>query len=223
MHFLALSNANFQFGVEELIWRSYTVAEALPTTSRVELIDKREFVKAILDGNSETFVVHVSTLEISTAMPIHLSRVFQLQDDLAQIAALWWDKGPTEIPAKYSDYADVFSSDLAIELLENISMNKHAIELIKEKQPPYRFIYALSQVELEMLKTYIKIHLKTGFIWPYKSLARAPIFFDKKPNGSFCLNVNYWGLNNLRIKNQYPLPLISESLDQLGRAKWFTH
>ncbi len=76
-----------------------------------------------LDKNSETFVIHVSALDITT---IHLSRV-------AQIAALQWDKAPTEIPAEYSDYADIFSSDLAMELPENTGLNQHTIELVEGK------------------------------------------------------------------------------------------
>ncbi len=34
--------------------------------------------------------------------------------------------------------------------------------------------------------------------------------------------MDYRGLNNLTIKNQYPLPLIGESLDWLGWARHFT-
>ncbi len=81
MPFLALNNADFQFGAEEFTWRSYIAAEALPTTSRVELIDKRKFAKAALDENSETFVVHVTALEVLTAMPIYLSRAPQVLDN----------------------------------------------------------------------------------------------------------------------------------------------
>ncbi len=77
-------------------------------------------------------------------------------------------------------------------------------------------------MELETLKTYIETHLKTGFIWPFKSPAGALILFDKKPDGSLRLCVDYWGLNNLTIKNRYLLPLIGEALDRLGRAKRFT-
>ncbi len=51
-----------------------------------------------------------------------------------------------------------------MELLENTGINEHAIELIDRKQPFYEPIYTLSLVELETLKTYIKILLKTGFI-----------------------------------------------------------
>ena len=77
-------------------------------------------------------------------------------------------------------------------------------------------------MELETLKTYIEIHLKTGFIRPFKSPVDAPILFNKKPDGSLRLCVNYRGFNNLTIKNWYLLLLIGEALDRLGRAKQFT-
>ena len=92
-------------------------------------------------------------------------------------------------------------------------MNEHAIKLEEGKQPLFGPIYSLGLVELETLKTYIKTNLANSFIRPSKSLARAPILFDKKPDRSFCFCVDYWGLNNLIIKNQYPLPLIGESLN----------
>ena len=110
----------------------------------------------------------------------------------------------------------------AAELPENTGMNEHAIELEEGKQPPFGPIYSLGPVELETLKTYIKTNLANGFIRPSKSLAGAPIPFNRKPDGSFRLCVNYRELNNITIKNRYPLLLIGESLDQLGQAKRFT-
>ena len=101
-------------------------------------------------------------------------------------------------------------------------MNEHAIKLEEDKQPPFGPIYSLGPVELETLKTYIETNLANGFIRPSKSPAGAPILFDRKPDGSLRLCVDYRGLNNLTIKNRYPLPLIGESLDRLGRAKQFT-
>ena len=109
-----------------------------------------------------------------------------------------------------------------MELPENIETNEHAIKLIDSNQSFYGSIYTLSLVELETLKIYIRTYLKTEFIWPFKSSARAPIFFDKKPSGSLYLCINYWGLNNLIIKNQYPLHLIDKFLDRLGWTKRFT-
>lgn len=58
-------------------------------------------------------------------------------------------------------YIKVFF-DLAIELSENIGINKHIINLIKGKQVLYRPIYAFKLIELEILKAYIKTYRK---IW----------------------------------------------------------
>ena len=66
--------------------------------------------------------MHVSALE---ATIIHPSWA-------GQIAALQWKKAPTKIWTDYSNYADVFSTNLAIELPENTGVNKHAIKLIEE-------------------------------------------------------------------------------------------
>ena len=123
------------------------------------------------------------------------------------------DKALVKVLPKYLDYADVFLFDLAIELPKNTGMNEHAIKQVEGKQPPYGPIYSLGPVELETLKTYIKTHLKTGFIQPSKSSVNAPIVFDRKLNGSFHLCINYRGLNILTIKNWYHLLLIKEALD----------
>ena len=63
MPFLSFSNADVQFDTENFTWRTYSIAEALPTTRQVELIDKHEISRAALDKNSETFIVHVAALE----------------------------------------------------------------------------------------------------------------------------------------------------------------
>ena len=109
-----------------------------------------------------------------------------------------------------------------MELPENTGINEHVIELEEGKQPPFGPIYSLRPVELEILKTYIETNLANGFIRSSKSPAGVLILFDRKLNGSLCLCVDYWGLNNITIKNQYLLPLIGELLDQLGWARRFT-
>ncbi len=77
--FLSFSNVDIKFAeLGKLTWRLYTVTKVLPTTSWVKLIDKKVFAKAVLDENSEIFVVYVATLKTTT---IYLSRA-------AQIAAL---------------------------------------------------------------------------------------------------------------------------------------
>lgn len=102
--------------------------------------------------------------------------------------------------AKYTNYADILSFDLAIELTKNTKINKYVIELMKSKQSPYCFIYAFILIKLETLEAYIKTDLRIEFIRLFKSLTKAPIIFDEKSNGSFYLYIDYQGLYNLNIK-----------------------
>lgn len=124
MLFLTFFNANLRFAEKKLIYRSYMTAKVRPTTSNIELIDNKKFVKPTLDENSESFVMHVAF--ILDIILIHLVRG-------AQIALLLAEKTPTKILAEYSDYANVFSSDLTIELPKNTDMNNHTIELEDDK------------------------------------------------------------------------------------------
>ena len=68
------------------------------------------------------------------------------------------------VPVKYSDYANVFSKELAELLPKRTGINDHAIEPEKGKYPPYGPIYSLDPVEFETLKTYIKTNLAKIFI-----------------------------------------------------------
>ena len=76
-------------------------------------------------------------------------------------------------------------------------------------------------MKLKVLKTYIKINLTNGFIWPFKSLVDSLIIFVKKLDKSLWLCIDNKNLNNLSIQNWYSLPLIGKSLDQLSWAKRF--
>ena len=105
------------------------------------------------------------------------------------------------VPNKYSDFADDIWEKSANVFPEQTGANKHAIKLKEGKQPPYGPIYSLAPVKLETLKTYIETNLANSFIQASKSSAGAPILFVHKPDSSFCLCVDYQGLNNFTIKN----------------------
>ena len=107
----------------------------------------------------------------------------------------------TKVPVEYADFA--FSPDLTSKLSEYTGINDHAIGLVDGQQPPYGPIYSLGPVLLETLKDYIETNLANSLIKPSKSLADAPILFDRKSDGFLWLCVNYQGLNNLIIKNRF--------------------
>lgn len=76
--FLSLSNTNIDFGkAKQLIQRKYLAVKALPTTYQMELIDKKKFIKMVLDKNLKTFIEHIAALEIFE-MAIHPSQANQI-------------------------------------------------------------------------------------------------------------------------------------------------
>ena len=124
-------------------------------------------------------------------MRIYLFREAQVNSEPTQVAALNQKEASTKVPAEYEDFLDVFSTKKALVLPEQTELNEHAIKLENGKQLFYRPFYRLGLMELEILKTYIKTHLKTRFIQPSKSPADAPILFDKKSDNSFWLCMDY--------------------------------
>ena len=175
---------------------------ALLTTKRVELINKKEFAKIALDKNFKTFVVHITFLNLAPKIQPNKE---------AQIAFLLTKK--FKILDEYLDFANIFSKKKILVLPESTKLKKYAINLKDGKQPRYGPIYSLGPVELEILKIYIETYLKTGFIQPFKSPAGALILFDNKIDGTHYLCDDYQDLNNLTIKNRYPLPLIGKSFN----------
>ncbi len=98
----------------------------------------------------------------------------------------------------------------------------YIIDLEEGKQPLNLPIYNLSHKELEILQEYLNNTLEKGWIWPSKSPVNIPILFAPKADNTIRLYINYHSLNKITIKNHYPLPLVSEMLDRLSRAKIFT-
>ncbi|KAJ3494703.1 hypothetical protein NLJ89_g10750 [Agrocybe chaxingu] len=98
----------------------------------------------------------------------------------------------------------------------------HAIELKPDAQPITSKIYPLSKSEQEELDKFLEEHLKSGRIRPSKSPIASPFFFVKKKDGSLRPVQDYRKLNAMTIRNQYPLPLVSELMDKLNGSKYFT-
>ena len=126
-----------------------------------------------------------------------------------------------ELPPEYQDFGSVFDKKEASQLPPHRVID-HEISLEPGKQPPWKPLYSMSQNELEALRAFLKENLEKGFIRLSSSPARAPVLFVKKKDGTLRLCVDYRGLNEITIKNRYPLPLIEESLDRIGKAKIYT-
>lgn len=102
------------------------------------------------------------------------------------------------------------------------NMVKHTIPLEPGAKPPCRPIYRLSQPELEELRKQITELLLKGYIEPSSSPYGAPVLFVKKKDGTLRMCIDYRALNQLTVKNKYPLPRIDDLLDSLSGSKCFS-
>jgi len=96
------------------------------------------------------------------------------------------------------------------------------INLLPDSKLFYGVIYPLTEKESVALKKYIDENLTKGFIRKSKSPAGAPIFFVKKKNGELRLVIDYRRLNDITIRDSYPLPLINDMLEHLSKGKVFS-
>ena len=96
------------------------------------------------------------------------------------------------------------------------------IELLPGTRPISNRPYRMLAKDLEEIKKQIKELLEKGYIRPSSSPWRAPKLLVKKKDGSLRMVVDYRVLNDVTIKNKYPLPMINDLFDQLQGAKGFS-
>jgi hypothetical protein len=92
---------------------------------------------------------------------------------------------------------------------------KFVIELKPGTSPIYKTSYRMATPELAELKEQIKELLEKGFIRPSSSPWGGPVIFIPKKDGTQRLCVDYRALNEVTIKNKYPLLRIDDLFDQL--------
>ncbi|SJK99230.1 uncharacterized protein ARMOST_02521 [Armillaria ostoyae] len=126
------------------------------------------------------------------------------------------------VPNDYRSFRDLFSKENFDELPERKPWD-HAIELVPNAKSTLDCkVYPLNRNEQEQLDKFLDENLKSGRITESKSPFASPFFFVKKKDGSLRPVQDYRKLNEMTIKNRYPLPLISELIDKLQGAKYFT-
>jgi hypothetical protein len=80
----------------------------------------------------------------------------------------------------------------------------------------------MNPAELVELKKQLDDLLSKGLIQPSSSAWRSPVLFVDKSDGSSRLCTDYRKLNDVTIKNKYPLPKIEDLFDQLTGARVFS-
>ena len=138
-----------------------------------------------------------------------ISSVSYTNPDLAGVPRIYWDLG------------EVFSKSKAKVLPPHRSYDC-AIDLLPGAMPPRGRLFSLSRPETVAMETYIQEALAAGHIRPSTSPAGAGFFFVDKKDGGHRPCIDYRGLNDVSVKNRYPLPLMDTAFESLQGARLFS-
>jgi hypothetical protein len=97
-----------------------------------------------------------------------------------------------------------------------------AIDLMSNAKPIFRAPCRFSFTKYEELEKKLNDLLNKGYRKPNKSPWGVLVLFVKKKDRTLRLCTEYKGLNNLIVKNKFPLPRIDDLLDHLHGAIIFS-
>jgi hypothetical protein len=118
------------------------------------------------------------------------------------------------------DFSDVF-----LEELPGMPPNREVefpIDLLPETPTPKRS-YRMSVEELKGLKKQLTELQEAGYIRLSPSPWGALVLFVQKKDGSQGMCVDYRTINDVTVKNKYPLPRIEDLFDQMRGARVFSN
>jgi hypothetical protein len=122
------------------------------------------------------------------------------------------ESNPIEAIRIVSEFLDVFPELPGMPPERKVEF---AIELIPGTAPISKKAYRVSGSELVELKKQIDELLEKGYIRPSSSPWAAPVLFVEKKDGTKRMCIDYRALNEVTVKNKYPLPRIEDLFDQL--------
>jgi len=154
--------------------------------------------------------------EIAIARIVEEKEEKEEEEDLIELRAV-----EKMVPRWFHKYLKVFEKKESERMLMRKAWD-YAIDLREGFVPKKGKIYPLSKVEREEVQEFMKDQLEKGYIRPLKSPQTSPVFFVSKKDGKKRIVQDYRYLNSWTIKNNYPLPLISDLIDSIGKKRVFT-
>lgn len=165
--FFTLSNANVKFLKQKILWQGYITAKTLYITCQVEVIDWKKFAATALDKEEKSFVIHLTFI------------FFFNNYHKVQQVSFYTNKNLIIILPKCFKFIDIFSPKYITKLAKHTNINNYVIDLVENQLSPYKPIYNLGSVELEMLKTYNNTNL-AKILFAFLNIIRVLLFYFSK-------------------------------------------
>lgn len=178
------------------------------------LLPERPVASPSVDVKMVKAVAFVRSLRKNKPQPLAWS-LYKINKTLDNKTTLGeWKK---KFPKEYHEFLDLFSKKW-IRMLPPHRPYDDKIDLMEGSESLFKALYGMSRDELQALEDYIEDTLSKRCIWASSSSAGVHVLFEKR-NGKLRLCVNYRALNEMMVRNPYPLSLIRETLSRIAKAK----
>ena len=190
----------------------YTEAAEVPETSADVLIAEEAPPPPVTDLYPHRDASHEEKLD-------YLPPASTMTDDeiweklrTSHIPQLFGDEALARLKALVFKFADIFRS--GVKTGQQVSPT-HDIYLKPDARVPASPPYGEGLGRTEIIRTHIRDMLANNVIRPSTSPFAAPVVLAKKHDGTWRFCVDYRKLNDITIRDSYPLPKIDETLDSL--------
>ena len=209
-------------------WTSNTVLspfhlEALssPCSPTIQFLSAGKMAKVLRNPTTQLFIGSLKDLGLPTPpdSPTAAASLPPEPPDPLRPSTSLSPASQAKLHELLQEFAPSFANPTGINTQTGVT---HTIPLVPGSSPPVHGMRRMSPAELTELQKQLEWYLERGWIRPSTSAFGAPVVFAKKADGTLRFCLDYRALNNITIKNRYPLPKIDELLDQLHGARFFT-
>lgn len=208
---------------------SVTISECMFIVSQLyhDLILGTPFLKdyqEYIDWSAPSFDSIPATLASPTFINnVEFRRLARSKDNRISLCQIRFvgdtDKGV--LPPEFQSYSDVVTNEPPGKLPPERSIS-HRIDTKPGTEPTARSPFNHSIKEEQLITKEVQKLIESGFIRPSSSPYSAPVLLIRKKDGSVRMCIDYRLLNQITVKNKYPLPRIDDLFHNLDGAQIFT-
>eukprot|EP00253_Pinus_taeda_P034002 PITA_34002 len=194
-----------------------------PQTIKIEGQIKKNKVIVLIDSGSTHNFIHWKPGKIISSNGITNLLKKEKQCVISQLCSLDVSTSESSISPYlqkvFDNHSKVFETPKG---LPPIRDHDHAIHLIPGSFPPNIRQYRYPYTQKSEIENIVAEMLEASIIQPSQSSFSPPVVLMHKKDGSWHMCQDYRELNKLTIKDEFPIPVIDELLDELHGSTYFT-
>ena len=140
--------------------------------------------------------------------------------ELSSVLSFWGEGARNQLAQVLNEYDDFFTKHKAD--IVKCTIAKHRVELEPEAIPHREGATRMSPDKVAKANQEVRNLLALGLIQPSYSPWASGIVMVKKKTGELRFCCDFRPLNDVTVKDAFPLPRMDESLSRIGNAKIFT-